>query len=118
MAEDNIDTFYETLINAEGVHGVVLFRGDSILRSSLEDKTAEQFISFAEEIFSKAQKSLSKLPSMYGEINFVTIYLQNNVTVLVARHKDVGLIVIARIEKSEPTVIDKIILKISEIISA
>lgn len=114
MRRDSIDSFYEALTNIEGIHGVILFKGTSVLKSSLENKATERFISFAEEIFNRARRSLSRLPNMSGEINFITIYLRNNI-VLLAKYEELGLILIARVEKSEPTIIDKVIQKISEI---
>ncbi len=116
MSEEIIEQFYGNLLSDKRIHGVLLYKDSEVIKSNLDDSTTEQFINFAGEIFKKAEESLKKLPEMTGEVNYVTIYLQNNVVVLVVKYNEYGLVLVAKTERVGTEEINDIIEKIKDVI--
>ncbi len=111
-----IERFYSSLLNAVGIHSVIIVQDSNILKTNLDEEKAKKFIGFADEILNRAEKSLGKIPELTGEINFVSIFLQNNIVILIAAYEDYKLIVVAKGEETGTDEIKGIMEKISELL--
>ena len=114
MGSEEIERFYNSLISSENIHGVIILKDAEILRTNLDEEKAKKFIEFADEILKRAEKSLKRLPELTGEINFVSIFLQNNLVVLISVYGSYKLVVVARVEDTSVEEIKEMMRKVKE----
>ena len=113
---ETIDRFYERLVENEKIYGVLIFKDGDPIRTNMDDDTAKQFIEFTTEIFRHAGESLSRLPDLTGEINFVTITLRNGLVVLLVRYAEYHLVVVARSSVAVSGKIESLIEEVRKIL--
>ena len=116
LGEKAIENFYEWLIKEKQIRGVLVYKDSEILKTNLDEKTTGQFIDFAAEVFKKAEEALRKLPEMTGEVNYISIYLQNRVVVLIMKYGVYGVVVVARVDELKTGDIKEIVNKVRELL--
>ena len=116
LSEEAIENFYGWLIKEKQIRGVLVYKDSEILKTNLDEKTTGQFIDFAAEVFKKAEEALRKLPEMTGEVNYISIYLQNRVVVLIMKYGVYGVVVVARVDELKTGDIKEIVNKVRELL--